>query len=182
MAATLTALSGNVQINTNFTSQKGLDLSTPTSVTTMAKRLAYTFGTGALKVNEVWHDRRVLANSTAEDIDLNAVLTNEFGETVTLAKVKAIIVFNRTDETTTSPAHTATTAQITVGGSAGNEFIGPFKASLDAIDVETGGMFCIATPGTGWAVTGASTDILQIENNDGAEEALYDIFIIGDAA
>lgn len=183
MATDLTALDGNISLSAIFATQKGLDLSTPADSLNISKILEYAFGTGAGKADQIWHDRRVLAASADEDLDLAGVLTNWAGATVTFANIKAIIVINRSDETTTSPAHTATDASITVGGAAATQFVGPLVDATDKVQVEAGGVFLVATKtAAGWTVTAATADLLNIANEDGVDEALYDIVLVGEAA
>lgn len=183
MATDLTALDLAIALSIAGSTQKGLDLSTPQDAINLSKSIAFAFGTGAGKGDQVFHDRRILAGGASEDLDLAGVLTNAYGATVTFAKVKAILIFNRSDETLTSPvAHTATDAEIAVGGAAANEFQGPFQAAGDAIGIPAGGAFLIAGNwATGWAVTAGTGDLLKIENLDGSDEACYDIVIIGES-
>jgi len=183
MAATLTNLVAALQVTLDATATKTTDLTVPVDVLANPKLLSTTFGTGANKADEIWHDRRVLALSTAEELDLAGSLTNAFGDTINLATVKAILIYNRTDETTTSPAHTATTAIIAIGGAAANTWDGPFSDSSDIVNLATGGIFIVTRPdATGMAVTAGTGDKLKIDNLDGANEALYDIVLIGESS
>jgi len=184
MATDLTALDLAIALSLAGSTQKGLDLSTPQDTLNLSKSLALAFGTGAGKADQVFHDRRILAGSGSEDLDLAGVLTNAYGGAVTFAKVKAIIVLNRSDETLTTPvAHTATDAEVAVGGAAANEFQGPFQAAGDAIGIPAGGIFVIAcNDANGWAVTAGTGDLLKIENLDAVDEACFDIVVIGESA
>ncbi|HUT10071.1 MAG TPA: hypothetical protein VMY35_17350 [Phycisphaerae bacterium] len=184
MATDLTALDLAVAVSVAGSTQKGLDLSTPQDNLNLSKALAFAFGTGAGKGNQAWHDRRLLAASAAEGalMDLAGVLKNAYGETVNFANVKALIVFNRSDETFTTPVHAPTDAEISVGGAAATEWLGPFKAALDAIKIPAGGVFVIAGNwATGWPVVGGISDLLEITNEDGADEACYEIILIGES-
>lgn len=182
MATDLTDLIVNLGTSIGTTARKSLDLSTPESKVSQAKNFSTTFGTGLGKADQLFHDRRIVAASTSDDLDLAGVLTNAFGGTITFASIKAIVLYNRSDETW--GAHSvATDATIAVGGAAANEFQGPMEAAGDAIVVPAGGLFVITKPETaGWPVTADTGDILRIENLDGTDEAMYDIFLIGESA
>lgn len=183
MATDLTALTLSAAVSISGAVERGLDLSTPQDSLSVQKLLSYAFGTGAGKANQLFHDRRSLAGGASETLDLSGVLTNSMGGTVDFANVKCIIVFNRSNEALTP--HAATDAEIAIGGAAADEFLGPFQAAGDAIGIPAGGMFCIAcNDAGGWAVVNDYTgdfDLLKITNLDGADEALFDIVIVGES-
>ncbi len=183
MATDLTGLVVRIGLNVSAALQKALDLNTMKGPVTFAKELALTFGTGALKADQVFADRRILAASGQEDLDLAGTLLNAVGGTVNFANIKAIVIINRSDETTTSPEHTATDASIKVGGASATEFLGPFEAAGDQINIPAGGSFMITCPDdTGWVVTADTADLFAVENNDGVDEAMYDVILIGESA
>ena len=183
MATDLTALIAKIAIAVTATAKKSLDLAVPQAGLEANKVFALAFGTGADQANQIWWDRRTLAKGADEgtNLDLAGTLSNAFGATITFANVKAILVFNRSDETLDE--HTATDAEISVGGADANEFQGPFKAATDAIKVPAGGAFVALNPAAdGWAVTVDTADILLVTNEDADDEALYDIVLIGESA
>lgn len=183
MATDLTALTLSAAVGLNGSVAKALDLGTPTQSIGLSEALTFAFGTGAGKANQIWHDRRTLAASANEELDLNGSLENPFGQVVSFANIKGILVINRSDEAL--GAHTATDAEIAIGGAASAEFLGPFQAAGDKLGVPAGGVFLIATPdASGWTVAGdyvSTTDKLKITNLDGADEALYDIYLWGES-
>ena len=181
MATDLTALVASVSIAVNATAKKSIDLSVPEAVLDAGKKVSLAFGSGVGQADQVWWDRRSLAGAASEEIDLAGSLTNAFGATVTFANIKAIVVFNRSDQSLSG--HTATDAEISVGGAAANEFQGPFKASGDAMKLPAGGAFVALDPAAdGWTVTAGTGDKLKVLNEDGSDEALYDIIVIGESA
>ena len=130
-------------------------------------------GTGANQANVMWHDQRTLAASTGEDLDLAGVLTDSFGTSVALARVKAIIV----------SAAAANGGLIQVGGAAGNQFINWVANASDIVQVRAGGFLMLVAPdATAYAVTAGSGDLLKIANTDGGATGTYDIYIIGASA
>lgn len=174
----LSSLTALVKAQVRATAKKALDESTPSDELNYDDKLTFKHDEDAgLKGDEIWHDKRTLAASGSDTLDLAGSLTNAFGETITFAKVRAILIHNTSDD-----QDTPTDAQIQVGG-ATNEFQGPFGAAGDLLNVEAGGFFMVTNPtSAGWAVTAGTADELQIANQDGTDQAEYVIVIVGEAA
>ncbi len=182
MATPLSNLVSSLQVKLQATSQKSGTLISPSAPLVTSVAMATALGTGLGKADLLFADRRVKAAGGDDELDLAGVLSNNFGDTLTFANIKLILIINRSDVTSTNPAHTATTAQITVGGGV-NEFIGPFAAAGDKIELLTGAVFLITAPtAAGWTVTATSADDLLIHNDDGANEAMYDVVLLGESA
>jgi len=179
MATDLTALVTTLRVSIRASAQKALDQSTPEDVRTKLISEATSFGTGALAANQVWGDIRILAADTNEDLDLAGSLTNAFGGTVGFAKIKLILVHNRSDETLTTPAHTASSQSITVSPADANGFLGPFGDVSDIVTIPPGGSMLFYHPGTGWTVTAGTGDLINIVNPAGGIAA-YEILLIGE--
>ena len=187
MGTDLTGLIATLTIGVTAKAQKAVDLSTPQSELAISKALDTLFGTGLGKSNQIAFDRRVLAGGAgAESLDFAAgTFVNPFGASVTFANVKAIVIFNRSDETLTHSggSHTATDADMTIGNTAATEFLGPFHTAGDGVKLEAGGIFVITNPlAAGWTVTPDDNDKMDIKNEDAVDELLYDIAVIGEAA
>ena len=152
--------------------RKALDLEIPTSNPSLAEIMSFTFGTGANKANECVLDQRELAPSATEDLDLSGTLKNAFGELVAFAKVKVLVIVNR-----------SLLATMTIGNTAATQFLGPFGAATHTITLPPGGVFAVARPdATGWACAAGSTDLLKILNDDAVNTLTYDVGVIGEAA
>jgi hypothetical protein len=159
-------LAGRVElgVTANYTKTTGL--------TTSRDRLEKTFeqlfssGTGSGQANVLWHGERTLADGASENLDLAGILTDAFGDTVTLAKCKGLIIANK-----------STTQTISVGGAAATQFVAWVGSATDYVKVAPGGVLALFNPG-GYTVTAASADLLKIANSAGAA-AIYDIIIIG---
>ena len=184
MATDLTGLKVRINLAVEATAKKAYGIGIPEAKIDISKAVSLAFGQTALQADQIWSDRRTIAADGTDAIDLvgDAGMKNPFGGAISFTNIKAIVVINRSDQTTTDPAHTATDAKISVGGAAAAEFLGPFNAAGDAIDVVCGSPFVAINPAAnGWAIAEGS-DILQIKNEDGVDEALYDIMVIGEAA
>ena len=131
-------------------------------------------GTGADKADlcvEVDSSLGVGANTT---IDLAGSLSDIFGDAVTFARIKALLIENES---------TDADAVLIVGGAGANPWPGPFQDVSDKIEVRPGGaalFFC--ADATGWPVVGGASDVLKIENESGANACSYRITFVGEAA
>jgi len=149
----------------NFTST---DLAAGAANTELSASVAFENGTGSGQVNKEFSDTRAVTASSNEDLDLSSALTDSLGNAVVFTAIKAILI----KSTSTNAGN------LTVGGAASNAFVGPFADAADKILVKPGGFLALAHPGTGWAVTAGTGDLLRIANG-GASDATYDILLLG---
>lgn len=127
-------------------------------------------GTSAGQANQQFTRRYTISASSNVDIDLAGALVNDFGDTLTFARIDAIIV---------QPAATNTN-NVVVGGAASNQFVGPFGAATHTIAVRPGGAFAIMDGvGAGWTVTAGTGDLLRLANSGAGTSVTVDITIIG---
>jgi hypothetical protein len=126
-------------------------------------------GTGANKAQVSWHDRRTLATTTSENIDLSGALSGAFGVT-TFTKIKALCIKVNT---------TTAGYRLEVGKAVANAFDALFCDPTDAIKVQAGGVLLLWAPVDGYTVTGDTADILKINNPSGGTIS-YDIIVIGE--
>lgn len=174
---------GKVEALISWYAEKGLDMSTPEDRGSLNIQEALTFGTGNDASDELWHDRRIVDASQTDQLDLAGVLKNYAGDTITFAKVHAILIHNRSDETLTTGdhgvAHTASAAVIEVLPSAANGAL-LLKAASDTIILAAGDWFVLFSK-AGKTITADTGDLLDIIET-AALEAAYDIVILGEAA
>jgi hypothetical protein len=132
--------------------------------------VVFTDGNGAGQANKIWRATRTLVASATEELDLAGVLADSFGNVLTFASVKAIMV----------SAAAANTNNVIVGGAATNA-VPLFGDVTDTVAVPPGGVFALGSPAAnGWPVTAATADKLKIANSAGSTSVTYDIVIIGD--
>ena len=177
MATDLTGLKAKLELLLTAEPAKTADFATMKAPVTLAKVLEMSFGASATQLNQIWWDRRVLAGGADDELDFTGVLKNPFGVTVSFSTVDLILVINRSALTTTTPAHTATEATISVGPGAANDWLGPFQADSDRLNVFHGCPLLLLDPYHNTFVSGA--DDLKITNEEGAIEAMYDILMAG---
>lgn len=135
-----------------------------------ALQIALTNGTGDDQANQWYAARRTLANGGTDSLDLNAVaggLTNKFGQSLVLTKVRALLVVIDNPDGTKA---------VTVGPqNVANAWQGPFLGTgaqagitvkhLAIVACGKGAGLGTVTPGTG--------DLLVVKNNSGVPVDYY---------
>lgn len=157
-----------VQVTANLTN--ALDLVTASAPLNFKETVALANGSLADQANNVFSDKRQIAASANDDIDLAGSLTNAVGSSFSFTKIKGIFV----------KADSANTNNIHVGGAASNEFNTWVGATGDIVVVRPGGLFALVSPdATAYAVTAGTGDILRLTNSAGGTVVNYDIVIVG---
>lgn len=134
-------------------------------------------GTTAGNADILWCDERTVATAANDDIDLNGVLTNAFGQAVAMVEIVAILIINA------PKSGAANTTNLTMGVGT-NPVVGYLGGTTPTLGpIRPGGVrllaesdaagLCAVTPGTG--------DILRIANSAGAS-ATYQIAVLGRSA
>lgn len=123
---------------------------------------------------------RTLLTGANDDIDLAGALTDALGQTITVATLKALLIWNRPR----NPDDAANTTDLVVGGGS-NPFLGIFNAiSTSRLGpIKPGGFVMIgadALAGIGAVVAGTG-DILRVTNSAGATNK-YVLGLIGASA
>lgn len=146
-----------------------LDLATGVVPLEFTKSIALASGVGSGQADKIWHDERTIAASGTDDLDLAGVLADAFGSTLTLARVKGLIV----------AAAAANVNNVVVGNAASNAWA-TLLGATHTLQVRPGGLIAAFAPdATGYAVTGGTGDILRIANGGAGTGVIYDIVIIG---
>lgn len=146
------------------------DLASVNAAINKVKALNLKTGSGLNQANLMFADRRTLAASASEELDLSGVLLDVFGVPLSFAKVKAIYIV----------ADEANTNDVVLGGAAANAFFGPFGAATHKLNVPPGGVALLAAPGAnGWPVTPGTADILKVANSAAGTPVSYEIVIVG---
>jgi hypothetical protein len=160
------------RLSVGFTAKQtsAVDLGTADLPIQVTRALAFADGSLANQASKLFTDRRTLAASGTEDIDLAGVLTDPFGATITFAAIRAMII----------AADEANTNNVVVGGAASNTFVNWVADATDKIVVGPGGLFVIAKPDlAGYAVTAGTGDLLTIANSGAGTGVTYDLVLLG---
>jgi hypothetical protein len=166
-------LSTRLTASINAAQQTALDLVTGKAELLVPAVLDLADGTGAGQADRMWSDRRTIAASGTDDLDLAGVLTDAFGAVVTFARVRGLLV----------KAAATNTNNVVVGGAASNQFATWAGGVAHTVNVRPGGMLLLgATDATSYAVTAGTGDLLRIANSGAGTSVTYDIVIIGASA
>lgn len=159
----------NISFSLDATLTGSNDLGNPNQRVMIEKALAFVAGTAAVnQANILYADTRTLAASANEDLDLTGTLSDAFGGSITAAEVVAIFV----------AAAPGNTNSVNVTRPVANGFIGPFLAAGDGVSVKPGEWQAFVSQ-SGWAVTAATGDLLNVANSGAGTPVTYDIVIIG---
>lgn len=165
-------LSTKISVGVNATLANALDLATAAVPLTLSETVRLATGVAANQADKIFHDTRTLAASATEDLDLAGVLTDALGTTITMAKIKAIVV----------RAAAANTNNVNVTRPAANG-VPLFLAAGDGIPVLPGGVFLWVAPNlAAIAVTAGTGDLITFTNSAGSTGVTYDVVIIGTSA
>jgi len=130
-------------------------------------------GTGAGQSDLVWSDKRQIAASGSEDLDLSGSLPGPLGGTMAFARIKMLAV----------KALNTNTNNVILGGAAATQWVGPFGAATHTTSIRPGGLFVVGCSDlTGWPVVGGASDFLKVANSGAGTVVDYEIVIIGASA
>ena len=135
--------------------------------------LAFADGTGNGNADILWADSRTLIADATEDIDLNGVLSDLYGDQVDMLNVKAILIINTDTDSTISVMAAA------AAGFAGAGF--PFNAASEKQNILPGCFYAVGGNGDGWNCVAATSDKITITEESSAAGA-YDIVVLGASA
>lgn len=162
-------LSGRIILDIALKLTNPGDLSTPHDDLTRRYAQDFQNGAGANQANMMWHDKRTLAASASESLDLFGVLSRAFGGVVSLTKLKAVVV----------RALPTNVNAVRVTRPAANG-VPIFLAAGDGIDLPPGGVFYALAPNAaGFPITDATGDLISIANAAAGSAVDYEIIVVG---
>jgi len=166
------SLASTITARVVATQLSALDLATAAIPLDAYHRMTWSSGTGDDQADLVFHDRRTIAASSNEDLDLAGVLTDAIGNTLTFVQVKAVLVV----------AATTNTNNVEVTRPAANG-VPLFMAAEDGISLRPGAMLLWADPTDGGVtVTAGTGDLINVANSAAGSTVTYDVVIIGTSA
>ena len=176
-------LTSKILLRFQGSATKSLDASlTALADLIITENQSLTDGTGAGKADIAYHDAGTIAGSGAVALDIAGGVTDAFGDTVAITKLKGVIVRNISDDTTAGHSTVATDAVIEFGGTGANGITTFFTVGTSGAYVRAGGaVAAVAADATGYAVTAGSADTIHIKNGS-TSPAAYQIMVIGASA
>lgn len=176
MAATLTTA---INVRVNATLQNTVGVAAADGIIDQIKAFAWASGVGADSADKAYSVTITRTHgSPAGDIDLAGSVTDVFGTTITMARIKAIMIF----------AYAANINSVVVGGGATAPITTCFfdyvatALAQPAMKIRPGGLLLLAAPqAVAYVVTATTADKLQIANGDedGSTSVSADVVIIG---
>jgi hypothetical protein len=169
------SLSATIKLALALAQTASGDIESANSQANPAYAISYSDGAGAGQANVLFTDRRTIAASANESLDLSGALANLLGSAV-FARVKAIVI----KAADANPADGK--LRVTRPASNGVAFANITAGDSIFPDIAPGGIAIFVDPGaTGTAVTAATGDLVNIANTSATAEAVYDIIVIGAA-
>lgn len=168
------ALTSSLSIAADLALATALDLSNAAIPTKVRAATQWANGTGAGKADRYFQDRRTLAASGTEDLDLAGVLLDAFGATITFARIKGLYI----------TAAAANTNNVVIGNASSNGWATLLSAT-GTITLRPGasiGMNTGPADATCYSVTASTGDLLHVANSSSGTSVQYDIVIIGASA
>ena len=157
------AVDGTINLQAGFNDRRTIGLNPSVNIpVSPAYSATFSSGSGAFQGDTLYQASLALVAGTL-NLDLNAALTDSYGSSVTLVRVKAIMFRNNG------------VANIVVGAGAT-----PWASLLNATGTLTmppGSAFAFFTPdAAGWTVTAASADILKFA---GTGTDPFEVIVLG---
>jgi hypothetical protein len=165
------ALTTVIDANISATLTSALDLVTASAPLALNTRISMATGTSTGLADLCWSDTRTVSASGTDALDLAGSLSGNLGGTLTIVKLKAVLV----------RAAAANTNNVRVNRPASNG-VPLFLAASDGIDVLPGGIFLWVAPGAGVTVTAGTGDLLNIDNSSSGTSVTYDVVLVGTSA
>jgi hypothetical protein len=165
-------LTSTVAVNVTGNYSIAADLATKTCNLLKTYNVSLASGTASGQADLIYHDRRTLAGSATEDLDLAASLIDPLtGAVMTFARVKLVLVI----------AASGNTNDVQVTRPAANG-VPIFLAAGDGAAVKPNGALFLHAPGAGYVVTAATGDLITVTNSAGGTDVTYDVVLIGASA
>lgn len=162
----------NVVFTATLTKTPGV--TAPAAPVNVNRLLQLIDGTTAGKADRLYAGRVTVGASSSTDLDLAGVLTDDFAQTITFARVKGLYV----------AAAAANANNVVLGAAAGNVWTGLLN-STGTLTLRPG-CFNLTMAGaadaTGYAVTGGASDLLRVANSGAGSSVTADVVIIGASA
>ena len=163
-----TTLSTSIALALKATYTNSLDISD--AVANLSKGFKDTLSNGADsdQADLAWWETRTVSNGSPDTLDLAGGLTDAFGQTLSFARLKGMLLHNKS----------GTAGEVLAVGGDTAAVVGWVGAADDVVRVGPNGILLLWNPSAaGYPVTGGSADVLQVAAEAGTIE--YDIVLLG---
>lgn len=165
------SVSSTLSLAASVVQSRVLDMTTAEDPLTFRHAVQLADGSGAGKADRVFHDRRTLAASASEDLDLAGSLVDSFGQTVTFARIKGLYV----------RAAAGNTNNVIVGNASATAWAALLGATGTLTLRPGAGVGVVAGEAdvTAYAVGAGTADFLKVANSGAGSSVTYDVVIVG---
>ncbi|MBX3380895.1 MAG: hypothetical protein KF805_12455 [Phycisphaeraceae bacterium] len=161
------SFTGKVQALVSWALTAGSGITSAAASSSVSDLLTnFTDGTGDGKASGVYVKSGSISASANDDIDLSGSVTNAFGTTVAMAKIKAIAIKNKA---------TTTGYNLLIGGSASAAITTILGGTAPTLKIGPKGWVVLNNPFDGHVVTATTADILRLTASGG--DITYDLAI-----
>ena len=168
-----TNLRGTMQVQLGWTWRDAVSANVVTNSNRLVLNQDLENGAGANQADTVWDviDQNLTAGSSVT-FSLDALSRDLFGDSITisLAKVKALLVINR---------NTSGSGHLLLGAAASDEWHAPLGGAGERVKIMPGAALLLACPQAGWDVSAGNTDLKLAAVTD---DVSFDMAILGVAA
>lgn len=171
----MSTLTHTLKVSASWINRESLDLASFSDQGEISYSKDIASGTGVDQCDRSWSDTRTLGSSSNDDLDLTALTSSVFGDSITtnFAKVKEIVIV---------VLSTTTGDKLKLDSSVTNAYLGPFDSSTTSKLVIGPDSPCVlSNKKDGFGATSGTNKVLRI-NNPGATSVQYQIFISGTSA
>ena len=148
-----------------------LDLGSASYAPSITYRKTLADGTGNDQFKIIYADSGTIAASDSVLIDIAGAATDAFGNTITCATMKGIMVTGKSTNTNDIIVGGAKTAAVNFLGTAAGD-------TLNYVPVGPDGVFLLLRPKTGTTVTAGSRDIIRLKNSAGTSGVGYSLQVL----
>lgn len=156
-------------------------INAPTDNSSLNAAIKFLNGVGPNQVNQMYVAQRILTPATGIDLlDLNGVLTNQFGGVISLTALKFLLIWNLGEPDGLGNFTPIAGEDLLVGGAASN----PFKhwtnnVGTSKLLLRSGGPLLLCDPLVGYTVAAGTADVLEIAYAGTTHAIEYDIVLAG---
>jgi hypothetical protein len=166
----MATLSGNINIAMAIALANAMDIGGANYPINFGANFTFENGSGDNQASAAWTDERTIAASGSENLDMAGVLSDAFGATFSITRIKGLLV----------AASANNTNDVLVGGHASAAVSSFFGDATDVLRVKPGGIIALIAPkAAGYPVVATTADLIKVANSAGGTPVTYKILIIG---
>ena len=163
------AFTGDVRLTVSGNYTSNVAIGSVSHTLGYVQNLLIANGTGAGQADQVFANTYTVTSSGTQVLNLTSTILDAFGNALTFATIKGIIV-----------AASATNTNNVLVGAGTDPVINYLAGTTPQIVVRPGGFLCLMTAdATGYAVTTSTADRLTLTNSAGSTSVTFDVILIG---